>query len=155
MTPEARIQQLGLELPPAPAPVGLYVPVVVVDNMAFLSGHGPLRCDGTFITGRVGAELDWHGGYEAARQTALAMLATLRSSLGSLDRVRRVVRIAGFVNCPPDFDQQPAVINGASELFRDVFGTQRGVGARMAMGSNALPNNIAVEIDGLFQVAPA
>ncbi|HEX5446036.1 MAG TPA: RidA family protein, partial [Pirellulales bacterium] len=110
MSAEAKLKSLGLELPPAPKPAGVYQPVVVVGNMAYVSGHGPLKSDGTMITGRVGADLDQQAGYQAARQTGLAILASLRSKLGSLDRVRRVVKTLGMVNAAPDFQQQPAVI---------------------------------------------
>ncbi len=150
--PESRLAQLKLELPPAPKAMGVYKPVLVVGNMAYASGHGPLRSDGTLITGRVGADLDLAAGKEAARQTGLAILASLRSTLGTLDRVHRVVKVLGMVNATPDFADHPKVINGCSELFAEVFGPDLGVGARSAVGMGSLPSNIAVEIEAIFEV---
>src|SRR5262249_21544598 len=144
MNAEARITELKIELPPAPKPVGVYKPVVVVGKLAYVSGHGPLKSDKTMITGRVGADLDLAAGKQAARQVGLAILATLRAGLGSLDRVRRVVKVLGMVNCTPDFPDHPKVINGCSELFAEVFGEDNGVGARSAVGMGSLPGNIAV-----------
>jgi enamine deaminase RidA (YjgF/YER057c/UK114 family) len=152
MSAETRIKELGIELPPAPKPAGVYKPALTVGNMCYVSGHGPLKSDGTMITGRVGDTLDQHGGYDAARQTGLAILATLRAHLGSLDRIQRVVKVLGMVQCVPTFGQQPAVINGCSELFAQVFGDDNGVGTRSAVGMNALPGGIAVEIEALFQL---
>jgi enamine deaminase RidA (YjgF/YER057c/UK114 family) len=152
MSHESKLQELNLVLPAAPRPMGVYKPLLVVDRMAYVSGHGPLLPDGTMITGRVGRELDQEAGYRAARQTGLAILATLRSGVGSLDRVRRVVKVLGLVSGVPDFDQQPAVINGCSELFAEVFGTDHGVGARSAVGAAALPGGIPVEIEAIFEI---
>src|SRR5689334_17220058 len=122
MGADARLSELKLELPPAPKPVGVYKPVLVIGNLAYVSGHGPIKNDKTLITGRVGTDTDLAGGYQSARQTGLAILATLRSHFGTLDRVRRVIKTLGMVNCTPDFLDHPAVINGCSELFRDVWG---------------------------------
>jgi len=152
MSAEARIQKLKLELPPAPKPVAVYRPVVVVDQLAYISGHGPLRPDKTLITGRVGADLDLEGGKAAARQVGLAILATLRSHFGSLDRIKRIVKVLGMVNCTPDFADHPKVINGCSELFADVWGSENGIGARSAVGMGSLPGNIAVEIEAIFEL---
>jgi enamine deaminase RidA (YjgF/YER057c/UK114 family) len=126
--------------------------VVVVGNLCYVSGHGPLKPDGTMITGRVGDDLDQQAGYQAARQTGLAILASLRTKLGSLDRIRRVVKTLGMVNAVPSFQQHPAVINGFSELFADVFGKENGVGARSAVGMGSLPGNIAVEIEVILEL---
>lgn len=152
MSAEAKLQELKLELPPAPKPAGVYKPVVVIGNVAYVSGHGPLKPDGTMMTGRVGAEVDLQGGYDAARQTGLAILATLRNGLGSLDRVKRVIKTLGMVNSTHDFHQHPAVINGYSELMAQVFGPDHGVGARSAVGMGSLPGNISVEIEAIFEV---
>ena len=141
MNAEAKIAELNIELPPAPAPMGVYKPIVILNGVAYLSGHGPL-----------GSELDQQAGYDAARQTGLAMLATLRSALGSLDKVKRVVKVLGMVNCTSDFEQHPAVINGCSELFAEVFGEEAGVGARSAIGMGSLPGNIPVEVEGIFEL---
>jgi enamine deaminase RidA (YjgF/YER057c/UK114 family) len=152
MSNEARLANLGIELPKAPKPMGVYKPVVISGNMAYLSGHGPLGVGGKLTTGRLGLDLDVEAGYEAARITGMCMLATLRAELGSLDKVKRLVKLLGLVRCSDSFDQQPAVINGCSELFRDVFGEDAGVGARSAIGTNALPGAIAVEIEAIFEL---
>jgi enamine deaminase RidA (YjgF/YER057c/UK114 family) len=152
MNPESRLQILNLELPPAGSSLGIYKPVLVVAGMAYLSGHGPVKADGTAICGRLGEQLDKTAGYEAARQTGLNILATLRGQFGSLDRVRRLVKTTGFVNATPEFQDHPAVINGFSELMRHVFGPDAGVGARSAMGVASLPAGWAVEIEAIFEV---
>ena len=152
MSAEARFQEMGLVLPPAPKPVGLYKPMLMVGNLAYLSGHGPLNPDGSLHIGRVGDDLTLEQGQAAARQVGLAMLATLRSNLGSLDRVARVVKLLGLVRCADAFNQQPAVMNGCSQLFADLWGTDLGVGVRSALGTNALPSDIAVEIEAIFEI---
>lgn len=152
MSAEARLKELNLELPPPPKPAGVYKPVVVIGNLCYVSGHGPLKSDGSMITGRVGADLDQQGGYAAARQTGLAILSSVRAALGSLDRVKRVIKTLGMVNCTSDFTQQPAVINGYSELLADVFGKDNGVGARSAVGMGSLPGNIAVEVEVILEI---
>ena len=152
MSAEARLKELSLQLPPAPKAIGLYKPVVIAGSMAYLSGHGPLRVDKTLITGRLGLDMDVEVGYEAARVTGLAILATLREHLGSLDRIERLVKLFGMVRCTDGFTDQPAVINGCSELFRDVFGDDAGVAARSAIGTNALPAAMAVEIEAIFAI---
>jgi len=153
MTPESRLSELGLELPPAPKPVAVYRPLVVFGQAAYVSGHGPVRTDGTLFTGVVGKDLDLDAAKLAARQVGLAILATLRSQLGSLDRVRRVVKVLGMVNSAPDFYDHPKVINGCSELFAEIWGAENGIGARSAVGMGPLPGNIAVEIEVIFELA--
>lgn len=152
MSAEAKLAALQLELPPAPKAMGVYKPIVIIGNLAYLSGHGPLQPDKTLITGRLGEDMDVEAGYRAARATGLALLATLRENLGSLDRVARLVKVLGLVRCTDAFDAQPAVINGCSELFREVFGEDAGVAARSAIGTNALPGGIAVEIEAIFEL---
>jgi len=152
MDADARFAELNLELPPAPKPVGVYKPMVVVGNLAYLSGHGPLRADKSLIVGKVGADLSPEQGKLAARQVGLALLATLKSQLGSLSRVSRVVKVLGMVNATSDFTEHPSVINGASELFAQVWGADRGVGARSAVGMGSLPSNIAVEIEMIVEL---
>lgn len=152
MSAESRIAELKLELPPAPKPVAVYKPLVIVGNLAFVSGHGPLKPDKSMISGRLGDDLDLTAGKAAARQVGLAILATLRNELGSLDRVKRVIKILGMVNATPDFREHPAVINGCSELFADVFGKDNGIGSRSAVGMGSLPGNIAVEIEATFEI---
>jgi enamine deaminase RidA (YjgF/YER057c/UK114 family) len=149
---EARLAELKLELPPPAKPMGVYKPAVVVGDMIYVSGHGPLRPDKTLMLGRVGADLDLDGGRAAARQVGLAMLATLRDQLGSLNRIRRIVKTFGLVNCTADFNAQPAVINGFSELMAEVFGPEKGIGARSAVGAVSLPGNIAVEVEAVFEI---
>ena len=152
MNAETRLAELKLELPPAPKPAGVYKPLVIAGNLAYISGHGPLKPDKTLMVGRVGADLDLAGGKLAARQVGLAILATVRAQLGSLDRVKRVIKLLGMVNATPDFSQHPAVINGCSELFADVFGPENGIGARSAVGMGSLPGNMAVEIEAIFEI---
>ena len=152
MSAEQKLQELHLELPPVPTPMAVYKPLLIHGNLAYLSGHGPLKSDGSLMTGRIGEKLNQQDGYSAARQTGLAILATLKSQLGSLDRVTRVIKLLGFVNCTDDFNQQPAVINGCSELFAEVFGKEMGIGTRSAVGTNSLPGNIPVEIEGIFEI---
>ncbi len=152
MSAESRISELKLELPAAPKPGGVYKPVVIIGNVAYVSGHGPLKPDGTSITGRVGADLTLEEGKVAARQVGLTILATLRSQLGSLDRVKRLIKTLGMVNATPDFAKHPQVINGYSELMTEVFGPDNGVGARSAVGMGSLPGNIAVEIEAIFEL---
>lgn len=152
MSAEQRLKELGIELPPPPKPAGVYKPIVIVGNQVLVSGHGPLCADGSLITGKVGQDKDLDGGYAAARQTGLAILATLRKELGSLDRIRRVVKLLGMVNATPDFAKHPAVINGCSELYAQVFGADAGVGVRSAVGMGSLPGNITVEIEGTFEL---
>jgi enamine deaminase RidA (YjgF/YER057c/UK114 family) len=154
MSPEEKLKQLNVELPPAPKPAGVYKPLLVVGNMAYVSGHGPLKPDGTMMTGHVGAEVDQQGGYAAARQTGLAVVATLRKGLGSLDRIQRLVKTLGMVNAAPDFENHPAVINGFSDLFAELFGPDNGVGARSAVGMGSLPMNITVEVEAQFELKP-
>lgn len=151
-SPETRLQELHLTLPPAAKPIGVYKPAVRVGNLLYVSGHGPLKPDGSLIVGRVGDSLTLEEGKGAARQTGLAILATLRSQLGSLDKVRRLVKSFGMVQCTPEFGDQPKVINGYSELMKDVFGEEAGIGARSAVGHNALPGGIAVEIECILEV---
>ncbi len=151
MGAEDRLAELKLELPPAPKPVATYVTALRVGDLMYVSGHGPLRSDGSVIMGRLGADLDTPAGMAAARQTGLAILSTLRSHLGSLDRVVRLVKSLGMVNSTPEFGDQPKVINGYSDLMQQVFG-DAGVGTRSAVGMGALPGGIAVEIEAVFQV---
>jgi enamine deaminase RidA (YjgF/YER057c/UK114 family) len=149
--PDQRIRELGIVLPPAPKPAGVYKPALVTDKYLYVSGHGPLKNDGTLITGKVGRDLDKDGGKLAARQAGLAILSTMKATLGDLSKVKRIVKVLGMVNCTPEFDQQPYVINGFSELMADVFGEENGVAARSAVGMT-LPNNMAVEIEAMFEL---
>ncbi len=152
-SPQARIASLGLVLPPVGKPAGAYKPCIVVGSQAYVSGHLPFQPDGTLLTGRVGDGLDADAGKAAARLVGLAILATLVHDLGSLDRVGRVIKLTGLVNCPADFTQHPHVINGCSELFAEVWGPDRGVGVRAAFGAGSLPLGVPVEIEAVFELA--
>jgi enamine deaminase RidA (YjgF/YER057c/UK114 family) len=152
-SPEARLKELGLSLPPAGKPMAKYKMAVRVGNLMYLSGHGPAKIsDKTPLSGRCGQDLTLEQGREAARAVGLNMLATLRDQLGSLDKVKRLVKTLGLVNSTADFLDHPKVINGYSELMAEVFGEEAGVGARSAIGTNALPGNIPVEIEAIFEV---
>ncbi|VTS02512.1 RidA family protein [Tuwongella immobilis] len=152
MSFEAKFLSLNLTLPPAPKAMGVYKPCLIHGNDLYISGHGPLKPDRTLITGRVGADLTLEQGYEAARQVGLAILATVRANLGTLDKVKRLVKTLGMVNATPDFAEHPKVINGYSELMREIFGDDAGVGTRSAVGMGSLPGNIAVEIECMFEL---
>ncbi len=154
MSPQDRFDSLHLQLPPAPKAMGIYKPLVIAGNMAYVSGHGPLLPDRTLITGVVGRELTLEQGAAAARQVGLAILATLRAQLNDLNRVKRLVKLLGMVNSAPDFYEHPKVINGCSELFADIWGPDYGIGARSAVGMGPLPSNIAVEIEAIFELHP-
>jgi enamine deaminase RidA (YjgF/YER057c/UK114 family) len=151
MGAEARLAELKLELPPAPKPVATYVTAIRHGDLLYVSGHGPYRTDGTLIIGKLGADMDVPAGQAAAKQTGLAILATLRAHLGSLDKVVRLIKSLGMVNSTPEFADHPKVINGYSDLMKDVFG-DAGVGTRSAVGMGGLPVGIAVEIEAIFQV---
>jgi enamine deaminase RidA (YjgF/YER057c/UK114 family) len=152
--PEARMQELKLTLPPAPQPVAKYRTAVQVGNILYVSGHGPAKIDGKSpVVGRVGADLTLEQGKEAARLVGLAILSTVRATLGSLDKVKRLVKTLGMVNSTADFKDHPQVINGFSELMAEVLGEEAGVGARSAVGMGSLPGNIPVEVECIFEVA--
>jgi enamine deaminase RidA (YjgF/YER057c/UK114 family) len=151
--PETRVQELHLILPTAPKPVAKYKTAIQVGNMLYVSGHGPIKVDGKMYEGRVGADLTVEQGKDAARVVGLAILSTVRATLGSLDKVKRLVKTLGMVNCTPEFTDHPKVINGFSELMAEVFGEDAGVGARSAVGMVSLPARIAVEIECIFEVA--
>lgn len=152
MNPEARLAELGIELPPPPKAGGVYQALVRVGNLAFLSGHGPCVDGETYLTGRVGTDLTLEQAQDAARKTGLSLLATIRRDLGSLDRVGRLIKTLALVNSADSFTQQPQVVNGFSELFRDIFGPEAGVGARSAVAANTLPGNIPVEIEIIIEI---
>lgn len=148
---EERLAEMGLELPELTPPVANYVRAVRTGDLVFLAGHGPLKPDGTYITGKVDSTLSVEEGYGAARQTALALLASLKEEIGDLDRVKRIVRVFGMVNSDPDFTEQPQVINGCSDLLVELYG-ERGRHARAAVGMASLPIGIAVEIQMVVEV---
>ncbi len=153
MTADERFAALNLELPPAPAPLGVYKPFLVDGNHCYVSGHGPLLNDKTLIVGRIGAGMSKEDGKNAAQQVGLTILATLKHNLGSFNKIKRVIKVLGMVNCTGDFEQHPFIINGCSELFAKVWGEDNGVGVRSAVGMGSLPGNIPVEIEALFELA--
>lgn len=150
MTPEENLRKLDITLPPAPKPLGVYKPFLKVGNMVYVSGHGTVQEDGTLIIGRIGRDMDIEAGKLAARQVGLAILATLKANLESLDEIDRVVKVLGMVNATSDFEKHPYIINGCSELFLDIWGEAKGVGVRSAIGMGTLPDNIPVEIEAQF-----
>ena len=152
MTATENFQALGLTLPPAPSPLGVYKPYLIDGKNLYLSGHGPVQDDRSLIIGRIGGDMDIEKGKLAARQVALTMLSTIVTNLGSLDKVKRVIKVLGMVNCTPDFGRHPYVINGASELFAKIWGEENGIGVRSAVGMGSLPDNIPVEIEALFEL---
>jgi enamine deaminase RidA (YjgF/YER057c/UK114 family) len=152
ISPDERFEKLGLALPPAPKPLGVYKPFLISGNYVFVSGHGTVKEDGTLIIGRIGKDLTMEEGKAAARQVGLAILATLRQNLGSLNKINRVIKVLGMVNCVPEFERHPFVINGCSELFASVWGEDKGVGVRSAVGMGSLPDNIPVEIEAMFEL---
>jgi len=153
LTPDQRFDQLKLSLPPAPKPIGVYKPFLIVDKFVYVSGHGTVKDDGTLIIGRIGKDMDMDAGKLAAQQVGLAILATLKKNLGSFNKIKRVVKVLGMVNCVSEFERHPYVINGCSELFAKVWGEENGVGVRSAVGMGTLPDNIPVEIEAMFELA--
>ncbi|MDR2918262.1 MAG: RidA family protein [Tannerella sp.] len=149
---DEQFEKLGLNLPPAPAPKGVYKPCLIEGKYLYLSGHGPVQDDKSLIIGRIGRELTQEEGKLAARQVGLTMLSTIKTNLGSLNRVKRVIKVLGMVNCTPEFEYHPYIINGCSELFAHVWGEDNGVGVRSAVGFGSLPDNIPVEIEALFEL---
>lgn len=149
---DERLKQTGLSLPPPPAPLGVYKPALIEGRYLYLSGHGPVRDDASLIIGRIGQDLDIEEGKLAARQVGLTMLATIQNQLGSLSKIKRVIKVLGMVNCTSDFKKHPYVINGCSELFAAVWGDENGIGVRSAVGFGSLPDNIPVEIEALFEL---
>ena len=152
MTPDERFENLNIELPPAPTPLGVYKPLLIVGNFVYVSGYGPLLPDKTLMKGRVGDTMNEEEGKLAAKQVSLAILATIKAGLGSLNNIKRVIKVLGMVACPQDFEKHPYVINGCSELFAQVWGDDNGVGVRSAVGMGSLPGNIPVEIEAMFEL---
>jgi enamine deaminase RidA (YjgF/YER057c/UK114 family) len=146
-----RIKELGLQFPPAPKPAGVYRPILVIDKFLYVSGQAPINFDGSMMQGRVGDNLNQEEGYKAARQVGLTMLSTILTHFGDIDKVKRIVKVFGMVNCTPDFQRQPLVMNGFSELMAEVFGKEFGIGARSAVGM-MLPDGIPVEVEAMFEL---
>ncbi|MEP7251397.1 MAG: RidA family protein [Ginsengibacter sp.] len=148
----ANFEKTGLVLPSAPKPLGVYKPFLIDGNHLYVSGHGPLKQDGTLIIGQVGLDMDMDAGKLAAQQVGLAILATIISGVESLDKIKRVIKVLGMVNCTAEFRKHPYIINGCSELFKAVWGEDNGVGVRSAVGMGSLPDNIPVEIEAMFEL---
>lgn len=153
LTPDQRFKQLNLILPPPPKPLGVYKPFLIVDRYVYVSGHGTVKEDGTLIIGQIGKDLNIEEGKAAAQQVGLAILATLNKNLGSLNKIKRVIKVLGMVNCVSDFERHPYIINGCSELFAKVWGEDHGIGVRSAVGMGSLPDNIPVEIEAMFELS--
>ncbi len=151
LLPSQRLKNLNLELPPAPKPAGLYNPLVISGNLLYISGQGPVKLDGSQMMGKVGQDMSAVKGKIAARQVGLTMLATIMEHFKDIDRIKRVVKVLGMVNCTLEFTEHPFVINGFSELMKDVYGEELGIGARSAVG-NILPRNIPVEVEAIFEL---
>ena len=152
LTAEQCFERTKLALPPAPKPMGVYKPFLIDGNHLYVSGHGPLKDDGNFIKGRIGDTIDIEKGKDAAQQVGLTILSTIKAGLGSLNAVKRVIKVLGMVNCVPEFEKHPYIINGCSELFKIVWGDDNGVGVRSAVGMGSLPDNIPVEIEAIFEL---
>ena len=151
-TPDEQLQQAGFTLPPQPKTGGIYKPFLQSGNLIYVSGHGPVMEDGSLIKGKVGFDINADAAKLAARQTGLTILATLKAGLGSLDKIKRVIKVFGMVICTLDFEQKPYVINGCSDLFAQIWG-EDGIGVRSAVGMGSLPGNIPVEIEAIFELA--
>jgi len=152
MSAEKNFAALKLNLPPAPTPAGVYKPCLIDGKYLYVSGHGPVRDDKSLITGRVGKDMDADAAKLAAQQVGLTILSSIKAKIGSLDKIKRVIKVLGMVNAEPNFEKHPFVINGCSELFAKIWGEENGVGVRSAVGMGSLPNNIAVEIEVLFEL---
>ena len=148
---DKKLKDMGIELFPPPKPIANYVKAVRTGNLIYLAGHGPTKADGTNITGKLGKDMTIEQGYEAAKQTGIALLSTLKGEIGDLNKVKRIVKVLGMVNCTADFTDQPKVINGFSDLMVGLFG-EKGKHARSAVGMISLPNNIAVEVEMIVEV---
>ncbi len=149
---DEQFEKLGLTLPPAPAPVGVYKPYLIDGKYLYLSGHGPVQNDKSLMIGRIGRDITEEEGKLAAQQVGLTMLSTIKTNIGSLSKVKRVIKVLGMVNCTSEFERHPYIINGCSELFAAVWGAENGVGTRSAVGFGSLPDNIPVEIEALFEL---
>lgn len=148
---DKKLKELGIELIPATKPIANYVKAVRTGNLLFLAGHGPSLTDGTVMTGKLGQNYTVEQGYQAARQTTISLISTLKNEVGDLNKVKRIVKVLGMVNCTPEFTDQPKVMNGCSDLLVQVFG-EKGRHARSAVGMNALPLGMAVEVEIIVEI---
>jgi len=151
-TIEEKLKELGYELPTLPASKGIYKRCLIDGKNLYVSGHISVNTDGSSITGKLGKDLDEEQGKAAARQCGLAILSSLKAELGDLEKVKRVMKVLGMVNSTPEYEKHPIVINGCSELFVELWGEDNGKGVRSAVGMGSLPGNVAVEIEGMFEI---
>lgn len=151
-TVEQKLSELGLSLPTLPTSKGIYKRCLVTGNHLYVSGHISVNTDGSMIKGKLGKDLSDEEGKNAARQCGLAILTSIKDHFGSLDRVKRVIKVLGMVNATPEYEKHPIVINGCSELFAQIWGDDNGIGVRSAVGMGSLPNNVAVEIEAIFEI---
>ena len=151
-TVEQKLTDLGLSLPTLPGSKGIYKRCLVTGNHLYVSGHISVNSDGSMIKGKLGKDLNDEEGKNAARQCGLAILTSIKDHFGTLDRVKRVIKILGMVNATPEYEKHPIVINGCSELFAQIWGEENGIGVRSAVGMGSLPNNVAVEIEAMFEI---
>ncbi|MBS1607895.1 MAG: RidA family protein [Bacteroidetes bacterium] len=149
---EKKLAELDLELPTLPGSKGIYKPCLIDGNKLYVSGHVSLNTDGTFITGKVGKDVSDDEAKLAARQCGLAILTSIKKELGSLDKIKRVIKILGMVNAVPEYEKHAIVVNGCSELYVTLWGEENGKGVRSAVGMGSLPGNVAVEIEALFEI---
>ena len=154
MTIEQKLSELNFSLPVLPASKGIYKKCLQVGTLLYVSGHVSVSSDGSSITGKIGKDLSDEEGRLAARQCGLAILSSLKDHLGDLDKIRRVIKILGMVNCTAEYGNQPVVINGCSELYVQLWGEENGKGVRSAVGMGSLPGNVAVEIEAIFELKP-
>jgi enamine deaminase RidA (YjgF/YER057c/UK114 family) len=148
----AKLVELKIEMPLTPEPKGVYKPLSIAGNLVYTSGHLPVDSSGKPVVGRLGADMDVPAGYNAAQLAGLGILASLKKQFGSLDKIQRLIKVFGAVNSAADFTQQPAVINGCSELFAEIFGNEFGIAARTAVGVGTLPLGVCVEIEAIFEL---
>lgn len=149
---DAKIEELGIQLMPVGKPGAIYKRVVIVGNLAFTSGHIAIDSDGNILTGKLGESVDTNTGAKAAKRCAIAMLSSLKSELGSLNRIKKLIKTTGMVNAAPDYTGHSQVINGFSKVFQDLLGDQNGVGARSAVGMSSLPRGTIVEVEAIFEL---
>ena len=152
LSPEERFEKMGLVLPSAPLPMGVYKPCLIDGKHLYLSGHGPFKEDSSLIIGRIGEDMDIEAGKLAARQVGLSMLSTIKTHVGSLNKIKRVIKVLGMINCTADFGRHPYIMNGCSQLFADIWGEENGIGVRSAVGMGSLPDGIPVEIEAMFEL---
>lgn len=152
MTPEQNLEKLGEKLPVIPSPKAIYKPCLTDGKYLYVSGHVPLNDDGSRVRGKVGLDMNEDEAKQVARLVGLCILSSIKNHVGSLDKVKRVIKVLGMVNATPDFEKHPHVINGCSELFAQIWGDEHGIGVRSAVGMGSLPDRVPVEVEALFEL---